>query len=65
MDLHEHATRVDWKQVLLSDFVFSQKLQLLRVSVHPQSYLDSTHSQPFELWRGCKAEFRFTSAAKP
>ena len=43
-DLAGHATRVSWKQVGLSDFVFSQKLKLLRDDVYPRSGLNSTHN---------------------
>ena len=39
----------DWKQVNLSDFVFCQKLKLLRIPVHPQTYSTALTTTPLEL----------------
>jgi len=44
-DLAGHATHVDWKQVFLSDSVFSQKLKLLKVTVSHREI--QQHSQPY------------------
>ena len=57
----DNATRVDWKQIVLSDFVFSQKLKLSHGLEIPRVY-DSTHSQTVELGEaGGRVSFYFWS----
>jgi len=64
-DLAGHATHVDWKQVFLSDSVFSQKLKLLKVTVSHREI--QQHSQPyrssFSMVQG-RASFYFCSKTK-
>jgi len=55
-DLGGHATRIDWKQVFLSDFVFCQKLKLLSVAVRHHNP-NSTHNQSVGLGKAARQSF--------
>jgi len=58
----DNATSVDWKQVFLSDSVFSLKLKLSRSTCN--TFVPQKHSQSIRRARKA-ARLRFTSDAKP